>query len=163
MEDMGQVGPISVLPETEMTGTFTVREVKQLDKPGQNCEPNEQYSFTQCLRTYVTRTTKCKIDILANSSNCTYDGLVKFSKILRDIKIMNKKNITDTTGCLPKCSKYQYSFKKRTEDDAGAWRKDWLSSFYLSSPTTIRTISVETYSYDDQVLYTKLLHIFLTS
>ena len=64
------------------------------------------------------------------------------------------------TGCLPKCTINRYKFQDRADGqkDVFEMRKDWISSFYLSTRTTTNHTSVETYSYDEQaesINYTK--------
>ena len=56
------------------------------------------------------------------------------------------------TGCLPKCTINRYKFQERAygQEDIFDMRKNWISSFYLSTRTTINHTSVETYSYDEQ-------------
>ena len=160
MVAMGQYGPITLLPEREMTGTFTVKKIQKLNRPGHHCQPDEHYSFTDCLRSFVTRTSSCSIDILANKYNCTSEGLVKLNQVMNELKFYNKRNITERTGCLPKCTSHKYSFEFHSNTDyvdATLWRKNWISSFYLSTRTTISTTSVESYSYDEQVKVANIL------
>ena len=54
------------------------------------------------------------------------------------------------SGCHPKCEIYKYSFHLKQETNV-IWKKEWLSSFYLSAETTSYQMSVENYSYDIQV------------
>ena len=161
MDDLGQFGPISVLIDREVTGAFTVRKIEKLSKPEQPCEPAEHYSYNDCLRRYISRTTECSVDILSNNFNCTSDGLPKLLNTLDEIKLSSKRSIIRTTGCLPKCTTHSYDFHL-TDDEDAIWRKDWISSFYLSTRTTTNHNSVETYSYDEQVLKLNTcgMHIF---
>ena len=147
---MGQFGPITLLPEREMTGTFTVKKVQKLNRPGHHCQPDDHYSFTDCLRSFVTRTSSCSIDILANKYNCTSEGLVKLLDTLNELKTMTKYDTSKTTGCLQKCTVLKYTYQYKNVEEA-TWRRDWLSSFYLSSRTTTYHTSEENYSYDEQV------------
>ena len=150
MDDLGQFGPISVLPEKELTGTFSLRTIKRLDKSDQPCESDNQYSYSDCMMNYVTRTTNCSINIISNNFNCTYEGLNKLFHTLSELKISTRRNITEKTGCLPKCITNYYKFLLSDEEDA-IWRKDWISSFYLSTTATSYYTFVENYSYDEQV------------
>ena len=150
MFPLGQFGPITVWPNREVEGTFTVESFKSLNKASQPCESGDQYSYNECLRRYVTRTTNCSIDILANTYNCTSEGLVKLLDTLTELKTMTKYDTSKITGCLQKCSVHKYTFESKNVEKA-TWRKDWLSSFYLSSRTTTYHTSEENYSYDDQV------------
>ena len=150
MDTFGQWGPISVLPNYETTGIFTINRIKSLNRQNKNCNSNEEYSYTECLRRYVTRTSNCSIDILANTYNCTSEGLVKLLDTLNELKTMTKYDTSKTTGCLQKCTVLKYTYQSKNVEEA-TWRKDWLSSFYLSSRTTTYHTSEENYSYDEQV------------
>ena len=150
MDTFGQWGPISVLPNYESTGIFTMNRIKSLDKPNKSCESEDEYSYTECLRRYVTRTSNCSIDILANKYNCTPEGFVKLLDTLNELRTMTKYDTSKTTGCLQKCTVHKYTFQSENVDEA-TWRKDWLSSFYLSARKTTYQISEENYSYDEQV------------
>ena len=155
METLGQFGPITVLPNQQVTGTFVLNRVKSLDRRNKPCESKKGYSYTECLNNYVSRAAKCKIDVFSNKYNCNDEELKKLYDTLNEIKILTKSNITETTGCLPKCRTHRYQWSLSDKEDA-TWRKDWISSFYLSSETTTYQQSVENYSYDDQV-FTKIL------
>ena len=104
MDTFGQWGPISVLPNYESTGIFTMNRIKSLDKPNKSCESEDEYSYTECLRRYVTRTSNCSIDILANKYNCTSEGFVKLLDTLNELRTMTKYDTSKTTGCLQKCT-----------------------------------------------------------
>ena len=60
-------------------------------------------------------------------------------------------DIIKKTGCKPKCNTQKYDFHITNDEDITNMRKDWISSFYLSTKTTTNLKSVETYSYDEQV------------
>ena len=150
MNAFGQFGPISVLPFEEVTGTFTESRIKSLNKPKQPCEPDNQYSYNECLRSYVTDASNCSVDVLSNIFNCTSEGLLKLFNILNMIKSSSETDTMKTTGCLPKCTIHNYNFHKSNVEDA-KWKKEWISSFYLSTKTTTYPQSEENYSYDDQV------------
>ena len=60
-------------------------------------------------------------------------------------------DIINKTGCKPKCNIQKYDFHITNDEDITNMRKDWISSFYLSTKTTTNLKSVETYSYDEQV------------
>ena len=150
MDTLGQFGPVSVLPDREVSGTFTVNTIKALDRPGHHCESDEAYSYTACLRSYVTRTANCSMDLLAKESNCTPRGVHQMYQILNEIKLSSKKTTIKMTGCLPKCLTQKYQFQEENNENA-TWSKEWISSFYLSTLTTVDSISEESYSYDEQV------------
>ena len=66
------------------------------------------------------------------------------------IKSASETETMKMTGCLPKCTIHHYNFHQTSVEDA-KWRKDWISSFYLSTKTTTYLHSEENYSYDEQV------------
>ena len=152
MDTFGQYGPISITPNKEISGIFTVNKMNSLNKPNEPCEPDEKYSFNACLWSYVTRITNCSINALSNKFNCTSEGLLKMYHTLNDIKFATKWNISKNTGCLPKCTTNTYMFHLDLDEDV-TWRKDWISSFYLSSMTTTYPTIAEYFSYDEQVLF----------
>ena len=137
------------MPDREVTGTFTMKTIKRLHMP--TCESSEQYSYNGCLRSYVQRTTNCSIDVFSNKYNCTSEGLANLFVTLDKLKLFTKRTTAKITGCLPKCTSNQYSFTLSKEEDSTLWRKDWISSFYLSSKTTRETTVEQNYSYDEQV------------
>ena len=63
-----------------------------------------------------------------------------------------EKDVVFDTGCFPKCQKRLYKFSLKDETDV-TWRKDWVSSFYLSTDSTTYQMSTEYYSYDIQVRF----------
>ena len=94
MVPLGQFGPITVMPNKEVVGTFTVESFKSLNKASQPCEPDDQYSYNECLRRYVTRTTNCSNDIFSNNFDCTFDGFEKLQDTFGKIKISSKSETT---------------------------------------------------------------------
>ena len=150
MDTVGQFGPISVLPNEEVKGIFTVTKVTKLEKPNQPCELDPKYSYTDCLQSYVKRTTKCSVDLLTDNFNCTSDGFIKLFNTLNRIKVSAKQDIIKNTGCLPKCTTFNYYFHSSSVEKV-TWKKDWIASFYLSTRSTSYPRSVENYSYDEQV------------
>ena len=151
MDALGQFGPIAVRTNKEVTGTFTVTRYKNLKN--NNCEYDDQYSYTECLRTYVVRGTNCSIDWLGHieeEPNCTTLGLVKMRQTLNEIKTSSMRSIMKQTGCRPKCTILHYKFEPQDSADSD-WRKKWISSFYLSARTTAYSNSEDHYNYDEQV------------
>ena len=152
METLGQYGYINILPNREITGTFSVQTKDNINKQSQPCNSDIQYSYTDCLRNYVRKITKCNFDILSNTfNNCSSNTLVKLNDTLNELKYSTKMDIIAKTGCKPKCNIQKYDFQLTNDEDIINIRKDWISSFYLSTKTTTNPKSVETYSYDEQV------------
>ena len=150
METLGQFGPIEVLPRDQVTGTFSLNRIRNLDKADKPCEADPGYSYTACLMDFAREMSDCSVDVFANDFNCTSDGLDALIKSLVKIRTSTKKEIVKMTGCYPKCEIYKYHFHLKQETDV-TWKKDWLSSFYLSADTTTYQMSMENYSYDAQV------------
>ena len=94
MVTLGQFGPITVRPNRELEGEFTVESFTSLNKARQPCEPDDQYSYNECLKRYVTRTTNCSINILANKFDCTSYGFVTLQHTLNEIKFSSIKETT---------------------------------------------------------------------
>ena len=152
METLGQFGHINILPNREVTGTFSVETKDNINKESQPCNSYNQYSYTDCLRNYVNRISKCNFDILSNTfNNCSSNALVKLNDTLNELKYSTKMDIIKKTGCKPKCNTQKYDFQITKDEDITNMRKEWISSFYLSTKTTTNLKSVETYSYDEQV------------
>ena len=104
MDALGQFGPIAVRTNKEVTGTFTMTRYKTLHD---NCEPDDQYSYNECLRNYVAQETNCSVDWLGHfeeKPNCTTRGLVKMRRMLNEIKTSSTRSIMKQTGCRPKCT-----------------------------------------------------------
>ena len=152
METLGQFGHINILPNREVTGTFSVETKDNINKESQPCNAEIQYSYTDCLRNYVNRISKCNFDIISNTfNNCSSNALVKLNDTLNELKYSTKMDIIAKTGCKPKCNIQKYDFHITYDEDITNMRKEWISSFYLSTKTTTNLKSVETYSYDEQV------------
>ena len=150
METLGQFGPIEVLPRDQVTGIFSLNRIRNLDKEDKHCELEPGYRYTECLMDYARGQSECSVDVFANDFNCTSVGLDALIKTLVMIRTSTKKEIVEVTGCHPKCEIYKYSFHVKRETNV-TWKKDWVSSFYLSAETTTYQMSMENYSYDAQV------------
>ena len=150
MDTLGQFGPIIVKPGHQTTGTFTLNKITNLDKSSKHCILDENYSYNQCLRNYVSDNSSCNVDISKKTFKCTNNGLKQLFDKLIELRSSTRKNITQTTGCFPKCVTNKYSFELK-EIEKAEWRREWISAFYLSSETTTYEKSIESYSYDEQV------------
>ena len=151
MEGLGQFGPIIVRPGHQISGTFALNKITNFDRKTKPCIADENYSYNLCLRKYAVEVSSCNIDLLHKQYNCTQNGLKLLFKTLIQLRDRTKTNITKTTGCLPKCVINKYVFDQK-ENEKVTWRKDWISSFYLSSETTTYQTSLESYSYEIQVI-----------
>ena len=146
------VPTFTVLPNSEIGGTFSLETKTSINKLSEPCNSEAQYSYTNCLRNYVSRIANCNFDILSNTfNNCSSNTLVKLNDTLNELKYSTKMDIIAKTGCKPKCNIQKYDFHITNDEDIINIRKDWISSFYLSTKTTTNPKSVETYSYDEQV------------
>ena len=166
MDALGQFGPIPVMANREVTGTFTVKIIERINH-NDECESDESYSYNACIRKYVQTVTNCSIDVFSNNFSCTPSGLLDLYDILDKIKLSSKKSTSELTGCLTKCTNYKFDFELTEDEDASVWKKDWISSFYLTTKSTKYPTLREKYTFDEQVLNTTIRdkdqHLTLTS
>ena len=150
----------------EVTGTFTVKIIERINH-NDECESAESYSYNACIRKYVQTVTNCSIDVFSNNFSCTPSGLLDLYDILDKIKLSSKKSTSELTGCLTKCTNYKFDFELTEDEDASVWKKDWISSFYLTTKSTKYPTLREKYTFDEQVLNTTIRdkdqHLTLTS
>ena len=157
MQDLGQSDVIQVRPDTEVVGSFSLREISNLHKTSKPCNSEQNYSFTKCLRSYAETESQCALDvsfsnISRNRERCPTENLMKLFNILLWIKKVSWQDLTKTTGCISKCFIRKYQFELRSSENV-KWSKHWISSFYLSAETTNRELAIESYSYDVQVQF----------
>ena len=158
MEAFGQFGPIVIHPRKQVTGTFKLNKLQNLNKIERPCESNPSYSYRNCLMELAEKISNCSIEVFTNRFNCSLTGLDSLIATLTSLRGSAENDVVFNTGCVPKCQNLQYKFNLKDEIDV-TWRKDWVSSFYLSTDSTSYQISTEYYSYDQQVsgLSTKLI------
>ena len=166
MTDLGQSDVIQVRPNTEVVGSFHLREITNLHKTSKPCNSEPDYSFTECLRSYAETESQCFLDlsfsnISRNRERCPTDNLMKLFNILLWIKKVPWQDLTQTTGCISKCFIRKYQFELLSSERV-TWARDWISSFYLSAETTNHEIALETYSYDLQVGFERKIFESLT-
>ena len=154
MQDLGQSNVIEVRPNTEVVGVFSLREISSLDS-SRPCNSQQEYSLTLCLSSYAQTQSACSLDITfsnisSNRERCPTENLMKLFNLLLWIKKSSWQDLANTTGCRSKCQKRKYKFDLISSENV-KWRKDWISSFYLSAETTNHEVSIESYSYDVQV------------
>ena len=166
MQDLGQSDVIQVKPDTEVVGSFSLREISNLHKTSKPCNSEQNYSFTECLRSYAETESQCALDvsfsnISRNRERCPTENLMKLFNILLWIKKVSWQDLTKTTGCIPKCFIRKYHFELLSSESV-KWSKHWISSFYLSAETTNREIAIESYSYDVQVQFERKIFYTLS-
>ena len=91
MQDLGQSDVIQVKPDTEVVGSFSLREISNLHKTSKPCNSEQNYSFTECLRSYAETESQCALDvsfsnISRNRERCPTENLMKLFNILLWIK-----------------------------------------------------------------------------
>ena len=150
MKTFGQFGPIVVHPEKQVTGTFTLNKMQNIDKLERPCVSNPSYSYRDCLMELVKKRSNCSIEVFANKFNCSSSGLDLLVHTLQQLRGSSENDAVFDTGCIPKCQNNNYKFYLKDEIDV-TWRKTWVSSFYLSTDSTNFQVSTEQYSYDEQV------------
>ena len=163
MQDLGQSDVIQVRPNTEVVGSFHLREISNLHRTSKPCNSEPDYSFTECLRSYAEAESQCYLDvsfsnISRNRELCPTENLMKLFNILLWIKKVSWQDLSKTTGCISKCFIKKYQFELLSSESV-KWSKDWISSFYLSAETTNHEVAIESYSYDVQVQFeSKIFH-----
>ena len=150
MEAFGQFGPIVIHPRKQVTGTFKLNKLQNINKIERPCESNPSYSYRNCLMELAEKISNCSIEVFTNRFNCSSTGLDSLIATLTSLRGSAENDVVFNTGCVPKCQNLQYKFNLKDEIDV-TWRKDWVSSFYLSTDSTTYQISTEYYSYDQQV------------
>ena len=114
------------------------------------CTDTIDYSYTSCLFEYIQDTIQCKINWNLTTNDplqCPMDfDLKEYLDLLLFLQHSSIKNITEVTGCLPKC-KYTYYKYKEQENEIIDWKTDWISSFYLMPTSSDITKAAEQYEY----------------
>ena len=152
MLNFGQYGPIVIHPRKQVIGTFQLNKLQNIDKSERQCVSNPSYSYRDCLMELAKKISNCSIEVFKNRSNCSLAGLDSLVETLTNLRGSAEKDVVFDTGCFPKCQKRLYKFSLKDETDV-TWRKDWVSSFYLSTDSTTYQMSTEYYSYDIQVRF----------
>ena len=147
METFGQFGPIVIHPRKQVTGKFKLNKLQNINKIERPCESDPTYSYRNCLMELAEKNSNCSIKVFTNKFNCSSTGLDSLIAILTSLRGSAENDVVFDTGCVPKCQNLQYKFDLKDETDV-TWRKDWVSSFYLSTDSTTYQISTEYYSYD---------------
>ena len=150
MESFGQFGPIVVHPRKQVTGTFTLNKMRNIDKLERPCVSNPSYSYRDCLMELAKKRSNCSIELFKNKVTCSSNGFDHLVKRLKNLRVSSENDAVFNTGCVPKCQNNRYKFYLKDEIDV-TWRKDWVSSFYLSTDSTTVQLLTEQYSYDAQV------------
>ena len=150
MESFGQYGPIIVYPRKQVTGTFNLNKIQTIDKTERPCVSDPSYSYRDCLMEVAKKNSKCSIAVFTNEYNCSSTGLASLIEILESLRGSTENDVVLDIGCAPKCQNHHYKFNLKDVTDV-TWKKEWVSSFYLSADSTTFQISTENYSYDSQV------------
>ena len=140
MERIGQPNPLYIPVMTELHSSFTVRKKINLATDSTPCVKYSTYSYTSCMKNYVSKTAGCHLDwvdntTLTNSNQAicvTLDQVLRYQSILTNIRwnlivvqaskqfTTAKKNFSklswtervQISGCKAKCSYMQYGFYK---------------------------------------------------
>ena len=140
MERIGQPNPLYIPAMTELHSSFIMRKKKNLATDSTPCVKYSTYSYTSCMKNYVSKTAGCHLDwvditTLTNSNQAicvTLDQILRYQTILTNIRYNSKvvpvskqfttakKNFSklswtervQISGCKAKCSYMQYGFYK---------------------------------------------------
>ena len=106
------------------------------------CVHKQDYKFTECLRDHIHKTSNCFLP-----GKCSGPAFAAFFNLLVWSQEASLKNLTQSSGCLPKCSYLSYQFLQQSSVGVG-WHRAWLSSFYLSPSSPSMEEVVESFLYD---------------
>jgi len=175
MAALGQSEKIILEKDTEMEGSFMLSRVRRLHKGSAPCTEETSTSLTSCIKKYLTHQVGCDLDLLGqkrhNEESLTEargknqeeaadgKGEACFTnprlKTLYSLFIWMKRSswqeVSNTTGCLPRCSHIRYTWKLRKRGKVD-WRTNWVSSFYLEPRSAHEEESVEYLTYDQQAM-----------
>jgi hypothetical protein len=128
---------------------------QKMDKPKQQCEPSESYSFTACVKNSISKKIGCRLEWDSWSSkdipDCTtVDQILHFEKEYQEFYHFQEDVILKYTGCLPPCSyteyklsaeplKYQFDYKLSTDPVKRQWKGTNLSVKFSSKKALERT------------------------
>ena len=116
MENIGQTEFIDLQLNTEIWGSFSVSQIKKLNKVWDPCEEAEEYSFTQCLMEFVASSTGCYLDwgltfVSANYPACTtLQQIINTEKLLHRISLLSWTKLTKISGCYGRCQYRKFTF-----------------------------------------------------
>ena len=92
MERIGQPNPLYIPVMTELHSSFTVRKKINLATDSTPCVKYSTYSYTSCMKNYVSKTAGCHLDwvdntTLTNLAICvTLDQILRYQTILTNIR-----------------------------------------------------------------------------
>ena len=126
----------------ELKGSFTVTEQISLNKDSAPCTDDPNYSFSKCIKTYITKCIGCRLDwfnpaLKAKISPCTTrEQVLFFEEQVTRLQSASWNDVFAETGCMLKCRTRHFSFI-RNKEEVVTWKRDWSSSFYLRAETTM--------------------------
>ena len=134
--------------------TYTFR----LSKSSQPCEPNSDYSFTQCVKDFVAQTIGCRMMFGTNDTftsigkfgngprklnECSkLDEAHKYENMFFRIYQDNKKKFLKRTGCQFPCNYMEYEVVDRQNLKKG------FDAFRMKFASDEIDVEIETYIYD---------------
>ena len=116
MENIGQTEHIDLQLNNEVWGSFTLSQIKKLNKVSEPCEEEEEYSFTQCLMEFVVSSTGCYLDwdqtfISTSYPVCTsLQQIIYMEKLLHKLTKLSWTKLTEISGCYGKCQYKKFKF-----------------------------------------------------
>ena len=114
------------------------------------CVEDDKYSFTKCLKKYVTEKSNCTINFFERESNrksfCTKDSFAKYTQLLQDVKQKPILEINKESGCYAKCRTIHYSYEKNLKKVFGETK--WDAEVYIQPKSSVVEYFTEYYSFD---------------
>ena len=146
---------LAVPLHTEIEGVFSIKQYEMINKKG-NCVDSIDYSFTNCLFKYVYETIQCRVYwnmTIQDPLNCHKNlSMQNYVNVLLFLQRSSLRNLTLTTGCLPKCKYLEYEYEEFARESVD-WRTDWISSLYLMPQYPGMAYQVEKYEFGPSDLF----------
>ena len=90
---------------------------------------------------YIKKKTSCEVDWKsdeADPSHCPPNF---------NFRQRSAKNITEMTGCLPRCKYTKYEFEQLSSEQV-TWKTNWTSSLYISPGSPSYKLVLEVYKFE---------------
>ena len=148
LELLGQSSVITLGLGKELRGTFSLKDITHFKSSSRPCEENFEYSFSQCLTSFVEKRSNCTIHLPSENGEiqCSFQGFQLYQNYSRTLKQLSYLDLIVTTGCQPKCRLRKFIYEEKSSEEI-VWKHDWISAFYLEPKTVSYTKINEHYLY----------------
>ena len=148
MNMIGQSEGIRLGTKMEIIGQFQYGKLEMINKDD-TCTHDKDYSFTRCILNFIERETRCVInwnEPTSDKDTCSQNiDLRKYKDLFDFIKLSSSSNLSQVTGCKPKCK--QTTYKYIEEEKGPLNNSQWVSSMYLLPQEATTTHVTEKYEF----------------